>query len=87
MHKTKQKEAEAIGLRKLCDKIAFSLLFINGLLVLIIYLLQLHKRLLSFDFQPYGKVILHAYLDFNLTYFFVKLLKDNLNAPMCILET
>jgi hypothetical protein len=55
IHKSKQEEAEAVvGLRELRNKIAFGLLLINGLLVLIIYLLQLNKRLLSFDFQPYG---------------------------------
>lgn len=37
----------ASGLKALRNKIAFGLLLINGLLVLVIYLLQMHKDILS----------------------------------------
>ena len=48
-----EETAAVVGLRDLRDKIAFILLTINGLLVVIIYLLQVHKDLLSFSYTPY----------------------------------
>ncbi len=44
-----------IGLRKLRNNIAFAILVANGLLVLIIYLLQNNKDILSVPVTPYGK--------------------------------
>ena len=56
LKKEPAEEASAvIGLRELRNKVAFGLLLINGLLVLVIYLLQINKELLAFEFVPYGK--------------------------------
>jgi len=45
----------AEGLVTLRNRIAFSIILLNGLLVLAVFLLQRHKDVLSFKLTPYGE--------------------------------
>ncbi|CAD5220126.1 unnamed protein product [Bursaphelenchus okinawaensis] len=54
MESSKQEQADiAEGLVGLRNKIAFSIILLNGLLVLAVFLLQRHKDVLSVQFTPY----------------------------------
>lgn len=56
LESTKQEQAQnAKGLAALRNKIAFSIILLNGLLVLAVFLLQRHKDVLSIQFTPYGE--------------------------------
>lgn len=59
MEVSKEEQAQnaesLVGLR---NKIAFSIILLNGLLVLAVFLLQRHKDVLSIQFTPYGKYLL-----------------------------
>ncbi|KAH7726661.1 chitin synthase [Aphelenchoides avenae] len=51
---TKEEQAEiATGLAGLRNRIAFSIILLNGLLVLAVFLLQRHKEVLSFKLTPF----------------------------------
>lgn len=49
--KTKRDAENLVGLR---NRIASSILIVNGLLVLAVFLIQKHKEVLSFQYTPYG---------------------------------